>query len=308
MISTRVRVDMYSNVRAVLETNDGKLYMATKFVKAAGGCSAPALKDTDAALAEAGKMQIKTFETAAASPVREGQLMIRHPQYSGLQLNQATGYYIPAKFIRSVDVMRGSDLVFHLEGGISLSENPNIRFTYGAATGRNPRGHGSGYRRPHRSRAARQDRKDRNSSAGPNKKGANWRPFIRREQSGRSEAAQLAFDLRALQVMNLLAHGRRTQVSDVIAAALHDRHDGLGFFVLIVRQHGRDHVDRACALVENLAVHAVHEHAAVDVVAPRVGRIVVVDGSQGRQIVLLTQSSAMATAAPVTTKPRAIQS
>ncbi len=107
--------------------------MATKFVKAAGGCSAPALKDTDAALAEAGKMQIKTFDTEAASPVREGQLMIRHPQYSGLQLNQATGYYIPAKFIRAVDVTRGNELVFHLEGGISLSENPNIRFTFGAA-------------------------------------------------------------------------------------------------------------------------------------------------------------------------------
>lgn len=133
VISTRVRVDMYSNVRAVLETADGKLFMATKFVKAAGGCSAPALKDTDAVLAEAGRMQIKSFETAAASPVREGQLMIRHPQYSGLQLNQATGYYIPAKFIRAIDVTRGSELVFHMEGGISLSENPNIRFTYGAA-------------------------------------------------------------------------------------------------------------------------------------------------------------------------------
>jgi sulfur-oxidizing protein SoxY len=133
VISTRVRVDMYSNVRAVLETADGTLYMATKYVKAAGGCSAPALKDTDAVLAQAGKMQIKSFETPAASPVREGQLMIRHPQYSGLQLNQATGYYIPAKFIRAIDVTRGNELVFHMEGGISLSEDPNIRFTYGAA-------------------------------------------------------------------------------------------------------------------------------------------------------------------------------
>lgn len=133
VISTRVRVDMYSNVRAVLETTDGALYMATKFVKAAGGCSAPALKDTDAVLAEAGRMQIKTFDAAASSPAREGQIMIRHPQYSGLQLNQATGYYIPAKFIRQIDVTRGNDLIFHMEGGISLSENPNIRFTYDPA-------------------------------------------------------------------------------------------------------------------------------------------------------------------------------
>lgn len=126
-IETRVRVDMYSNVRAVVETTDGKLHMATKFVKAAGGCSAPALKDTDAALAEAGKMQIKFL---GGTDRREGEIKIRHPQYSGLQLNQATGYYIPAKFLRVIEVQRGQDRVFRMEGGISLSENPNIRFTY----------------------------------------------------------------------------------------------------------------------------------------------------------------------------------
>jgi sulfur-oxidizing protein SoxY len=129
-LSTRVRVDMYSNIRAIVETADGKLLMATKFVKAAGGCSAPALKDTDAVLAEAGKMQIKTLDAPAGGETREAQLMIRHPQYSGLQMNQATGFYIPAKFVRAIDVMRGDALVFHMEGGISLSENPNIRFSY----------------------------------------------------------------------------------------------------------------------------------------------------------------------------------
>jgi sulfur-oxidizing protein SoxY len=131
MIETRVRVDMYSNVRAIIETNDGKLLMATKFVKAAGGCSAPALKDTDAALAAAGKMQIKQL-AGAAEGQREGEIKIRHPQYSGLQLNQATGYYIPAKFLRVIDVQRAGERVFRVEGGISLSENPTIRFTYAA--------------------------------------------------------------------------------------------------------------------------------------------------------------------------------
>jgi sulfur-oxidizing protein SoxY len=129
-LSTRVRVDMYSNVRAVVETAKGELFMATKFVKAAGGCSAPALKDTDAALADAGKMQIKLLKSKSETSLQEARLMIRHPQYSGLQLNQATGYYIPAKFVRAIDVLRGDSLVFHMDGGISLSENPNIRFTY----------------------------------------------------------------------------------------------------------------------------------------------------------------------------------
>lgn len=131
VLSTRVRVDMYSNIRAVVETDDGVLHMATKFVKAAGGCSAPALKDTDAALADAGRMIVRTLDTAAAQgSAREGQLMIKHPQYSGLQLNQATGFYIPAKFIREIDVKRGAETVFKMTGGISISEDPNFRFTY----------------------------------------------------------------------------------------------------------------------------------------------------------------------------------
>lgn len=135
VLSTRVRVDMYSNVRAVVETDDGKLHMATKFVKAAGGCSAPALKDTDAALADAGRMIVKTLEQAdAKAGLRQGQLMIKHPQYSGLQLNQATGFYIPARFVREIDVKRGNDLVFKMTGGISISEDPNFRFTYAAGS------------------------------------------------------------------------------------------------------------------------------------------------------------------------------
>lgn len=134
MIDTRVRVDMYSNVRAVLETTDGKLHMATKYVKAAGGCSAPALKDQEQALAELGKMKLRLHEANQTPMMQEAQVMIRHPNYSGMQMNQLTGLYIPAKFIDSMEVKRGNDTVFTMTGGISLSENPNIRFTYGGGT------------------------------------------------------------------------------------------------------------------------------------------------------------------------------
>ena len=133
MLSTRVRIDMYSHVRAVIETRDGRLHMAAKFVKAAGGCSAPALKDMDQALAGIGRMQVRSFDAARMSlPTREAQVMIRHPNYSGLQMNQVTGLYIPAKFVSEITVKHGSELVFQMEGGISLSEDPNIRFSYEA--------------------------------------------------------------------------------------------------------------------------------------------------------------------------------
>lgn len=132
-ISTRVRIDMYSNVRAVIELADGSLFMQTKYVKAAGGCSAPALKDMDAALANIGKMKLKSFERPvekASSATAEAQVMVRHPNYSGMQMNQVTGLYIPAKFVEHMEVRKGDALVFDMEGGISLSENPNIQFTY----------------------------------------------------------------------------------------------------------------------------------------------------------------------------------
>jgi sulfur-oxidizing protein SoxY len=134
VIDTRVRVDMYSNVRAVLETSDGKLHMAAKFVKAAGGCSAPALKDQEQALAELGKMKLRLHETSQSPIMQEAQVMIRHPNYSGMQMNQLTGLYIPAKFIENMEVRRGADVVFTMTGGISLSENPNIRFTFATGT------------------------------------------------------------------------------------------------------------------------------------------------------------------------------
>lgn len=130
MISTRVRIDMYSNVRAILETTDGKLHMVTKFVKAAGGCSAPALKDQEQALAELGKMKLRLHSQDQSPIVQEAQVMIRHPNYSGMQMNQLTGLYIPAKYVEAMEVKRGDEVVFTMSGGISLSENPNIRFTY----------------------------------------------------------------------------------------------------------------------------------------------------------------------------------
>ncbi|MFN3869307.1 MAG: quinoprotein dehydrogenase-associated SoxYZ-like carrier [Hyphomicrobiaceae bacterium] len=134
VIETRVRVDMYSNIRAVLETTDGALYMATRYVKAAGGCSAPALKDQEQALAELGKMKLRVGDQHQSPIMQEAQVMIRHPNYSGMQMNQLTGLYIPARFIEQVEVKRGQDLVFRMDGGISLSENPNIRFTYANGT------------------------------------------------------------------------------------------------------------------------------------------------------------------------------
>jgi sulfur-oxidizing protein SoxY len=137
-LSTRVRVDSYTNVTAVAELDDGRLYATQRFVKAAGGCSAPAAR-LEADATPAGTMRFRQFAAASGDePGRgEAQLMIRHPNYSGMQMDQVTRLYVPARFVRSVRIWQGTEPLLTIEAGISISENPAFRFDYrpnGAAT------------------------------------------------------------------------------------------------------------------------------------------------------------------------------
>jgi sulfur-oxidizing protein SoxY len=132
-ISTRVRVNAYTNVHAVAELSDGRLYVVKTYVKASGGCSAPALKNADEAKVSVGQMRFRQFGRPAgalASSVREAQIMVRHPNNSGLQMDQVTQLYIPPYFIHQLRVRQGDEPVLAMEGGISISEDPNIRFTF----------------------------------------------------------------------------------------------------------------------------------------------------------------------------------
>jgi sulfur-oxidizing protein SoxY len=132
-ISTRVRVNNYTDVHAVAELSDGQLYMTKTYVKASGGCSAPAAKNAEEAKGRLGQMRFRQFAKAGEGPVsgaREAQIMIGHPNNSGLQMDQVTQLYIPAFFVNELRVWQDDTLVLAMEGGISISEDPNIRFTY----------------------------------------------------------------------------------------------------------------------------------------------------------------------------------
>jgi sulfur-oxidizing protein SoxY len=132
-ISTRVRVNSYTNVHAVAELSDGKLYMVKTYVKASGGCSAPAGKNPEEAKAHIGQMKYRQFAASDQAPnngKRDAQIMIGHPNNSGLQMDQITHLYVPAFFVDELHVWQDNSPVLTMEGGISISEDPNIRFTY----------------------------------------------------------------------------------------------------------------------------------------------------------------------------------
>jgi sulfur-oxidizing protein SoxY len=132
-ISTRVRVNNYTDVHAVAELSDGQLYVTKTFVKASGGCSAPAAKNVEEAKGKLGQMRFRQFAKPGEGPTsgaREAQIMIGHPNNSGLQMDQVTQLYVPAFFINELHIWQDDALVLSMEGGISISEDPNIRFTY----------------------------------------------------------------------------------------------------------------------------------------------------------------------------------
>ena len=233
--------------------------MAVKFVKAAGGCSAPALKDADEAVAAIGKMQVRTFEPSDKSAVSEAQVMIRHPNYSGMQMNQLTGLYIPAKFVREMEVRRGGDLVFKMGGRHFALGRSEHSVQLPADWRPTPRGRRQGRRQAASSRSGRlrRARESRRQSDEKRRGAAKAARFFfdhssfdhsgfQKQRSSPSICARFivftfSFPCRAI-----------LEDAEALSAALLDRQNGLGLLVFGERQQRRDHVDRAGAFLEHV--------------------------------------------------------
>lgn len=127
-VETRLRFEDFSFVRAVAEMNDGKLYMSQRWVKAAGGCSAPNGRNfvPEALL---GKMKLRfDDDTITYGKPNLVQLMIRHPNESALA-SDFDADKVP-QFVRSVKVSFDGRTVMDAQVDFSLSDNPNFRFFF----------------------------------------------------------------------------------------------------------------------------------------------------------------------------------
>lgn len=129
-IETRVRLEEYSHVRAIAELSDGSLVMQTRYVKASGGCSAPAGKDLAEALASIGKMKLRTEGEVVAGQPALAQLMVSHPQVSGMGIDQLTRLTPPPHFVRTIDVSYAGRPVLSMDADFTISENPSVRFWF----------------------------------------------------------------------------------------------------------------------------------------------------------------------------------
>ena len=131
-LETRIRINEYTHVRAVGLLENGELHMTERFVKAAGGCSAPALSDMDAAMARAGKMKLLLGESIEQDdlPMSEAVIKISHPNNSGMQFDQISRNYIPAFFVNHITAQLDGVDILDVETNFSMSENPVIRVAF----------------------------------------------------------------------------------------------------------------------------------------------------------------------------------
>ena len=129
-LTTRVRVNEYTYIHAVAELSDGSAIMTRAYVKAAGGCSAPAMKDPEDAASRLGNMRFNLPESVVDQTPITAQLLISHPNNTGMQFDQITRNYVPPHYIRTVRVSYGGETVLDIEADISMSEDPSFHFSF----------------------------------------------------------------------------------------------------------------------------------------------------------------------------------
>jgi sulfur-oxidizing protein SoxY len=129
-LAMRIRVNTYSYIRAIAEMNDGKLYMTKKYVKASGGCSAPVGADLDSAMLRLGKMKFRLDDGVKSKEPTLVQLLISHPNLSGMQMDQVTRFVKKSHFVEQMKVTFNDKPILTAKTDIAISSDPNFRFYF----------------------------------------------------------------------------------------------------------------------------------------------------------------------------------
>ncbi len=148
-----MRLNGPSGIHLVVETTDGQLLVSEGFTKTSGlgACAAPPVNDPAIALKTLGQMKLalapanpvnaKTRLVSLASGTKvepqpvKATVTFSHPSHSGLQMNQITLLYLPARFIETVKFATDDAPMFTMTGSISISEDPALSVVLPAGSG-----------------------------------------------------------------------------------------------------------------------------------------------------------------------------
>ena len=129
-LSTRIRFETDAFVRLVGETEDGKLYLASREIRAAGGCGGTVDNDEAAVRAVAGKIKMSVEAPAKFGVPTAATFNIKHVMRTGLQRDLVSQGYVPAFYINKTAFTYNGKPVMTIDVGVGTSEDPYFKFNF----------------------------------------------------------------------------------------------------------------------------------------------------------------------------------
>lgn len=129
-IATRIRMETDSYVRLVGESADGKLYMAKREIRAAGGCGGTVDNDDAAVRAVAGKIKLNVEAPVKFGTATPATFNIRHVMRTGLQRDLVSQGFVPAYYINKATFTYNGKQVMGVDVNVGTSEDPYMKFNF----------------------------------------------------------------------------------------------------------------------------------------------------------------------------------
>lgn len=127
-LSTRIRMETDSYVRAIGETADGKLYMSAVAIRAAGGCGGTVDNNEAEIRATAGKIKMNVESPVKIGVATPATFIIKHPMRTGLQRDLVSQGFVPAFYIQKAAFTFNGKPLMNVDFGVGTSEDPYLRF------------------------------------------------------------------------------------------------------------------------------------------------------------------------------------
>ena len=129
-LSTRIRFETDAFVRLVGEDASGKLYLASREIRAAGGCGGTVDGDEAAIRASAGKIKFKVDDPVKIGAATSTTFNIKHPMRTGLQRELVSQGFVPAFYINKAAFNYNGKNVLTVDVGVGTAEDPYFKFNF----------------------------------------------------------------------------------------------------------------------------------------------------------------------------------
>jgi len=129
-LSTRIRFETDAFVRLVGEDANGKLYLASRPIRAAGGCGGIVSNDEEAVRAAAGKIRMKVDTPKTFGAATSARVNIKHTMRTGLQRDLISQGFLPAFYINKASFTYNGKPVMTIDVNVGTAEDPYFQFNF----------------------------------------------------------------------------------------------------------------------------------------------------------------------------------